>query len=123
MWVFHYTFLLFEVLFQTVVFVESGVLYNSHEKHLSRAIKTNHMLILNLALADFLMGVYLIMLGIAAAVLDGNFCAQELSWRSGPTCQVMGALVVISSETSVLTMLLLASIRLYVVFLVSTYIK
>jgi len=73
------------------------------------------MLILNLAMADFLMGVYLIMLGTTGVVFDGSFCRHELAWRSGATCQAMGALVVISSETSVLTMVLLASIRLYVV--------
>jgi len=77
------------------------------------------MLILNLAMADLLMGVYLILLGIAGVVFDGTFCRHELTWRSGTTCQVMGSLVVISSETSVLTLVLLASIRLYVVSNVS----
>ena len=73
------------------------------------------MLILNLALADFLMGIYLIMFGAAGAKFEGDFCVQEFVWRSGVACQAMGALVVISSETSVLTMVLLASVRLFVV--------
>jgi len=81
--------------------------------------KINHMLILNLAVADLLMGVYLIMLGIAGVVFNETFCRHEFTWRSGSTCQLMGSLVVISSETSVLTMVLLASIRLYVVSNVS----
>ena len=99
--------------------MESRALYNPSGKNLTTAIKTNLMLILNLALADFLMGVYLIMLGIAGAVFNGTFCAEELNWRSGATCRGMGALVVLSSETSVLTMVLLASVRLYVTFRVS----
>ena len=73
------------------------------------------MLILNLAAADLLMGFYLIILGVAGAVFDGDFCVHELTWRSGITCQVMGALVVISSETSVITMVLLASVRIFAV--------
>ena len=73
------------------------------------------MLILNLAVADLLMGFYLIILGVAGAVFDGDFCIHELTWRSGITCQVMGALVVISSETSVITMVLLASVKIFAV--------
>ena len=101
--------------------MEGKVFYQSKGKRVkTAAVRTNHMLILNLALADFLMGVYLIMLGIAGAVFNGTFCAQELAWRSSIACQVMGVLVVVSSETSVLTMVLLASVRLFAVFRVST---
>ena len=101
--------------------MESKFLCKSVGKRISKGAKTNHMLILNLALADFLMGVYLIMLGIAGVVFDGIFCRHELDWRSGATCQAMGVLVVLSSETSVLTMVLLASIRLYVIYRVSNF--
>ena len=79
------------------------------------------MLILNLAMADFLMGVYLIMLGIARAVSDGIFYRHKLNWRSGATCQAMEVLVVLSSETSVLTMVLLAANRLYVIYRVRNF--
>ena len=83
--------------------------------------RTNHMLILNLALADFFMGVYLVMLAIAGVVFDGTFCAHELAWRAGPTCQAMGALVVISSQTSVMMMVLLTTVRVHAVLRVSIY--
>ena len=79
------------------------------------------MLVLNLALADFLMGIYLVMLGIAGGRFDRTFCVQELDWRSSSTCQAMGVLVVISSETSVQTMVLMASVRIFVVFWVSMW--
>ena len=101
--------------------MEIKFLYNSIGKRVSKGAKTSHMLILNLAMADFLMGIYLIMLGIAGAVFDGIFCRHELDWRSGATCQAMGVLVVLSSETSVLTMVLLASIRLYVIYRVRNF--
>ena len=82
---------------------------------LSAPFKTSHSLIINLAVADLLMGFYLIMLGIAGGVYSGRFCAYDISWRSSITCKIMGVLVVLSSETSVMTMLLLASFRLFAV--------
>ena len=84
-------------------------------KNSSAPLRTNHFLIFNLAVADLLMGIYLIMLGIAGGVYSGRFCAYDISWRSGVTCKIMGVLVVLSSETSVMTMLLLASFRLFAV--------
>jgi len=111
------------ILFQIVVFVEVKIFYKSRGQRLKTSFRTNHMLILNLALADFLMGVYLIMLGTAGAVFDGNFCSQELAWRSSISCQVMGVLSIISSETSVFTLVLLAAIRLFVVVRVSNIIS
>jgi len=71
------------------------------------------MLILNLAISDFLMGVYLIMLGIAGSVFEGTFGVHNLTWRSSSTCQFMGVLVVLSSETSVQTLALMAFVRLF----------
>ena len=78
-------------------------------------LRTNHLLILNLAVADLLMGIYLIILGITGLVFSGRYCAVDISWRSGVTCQIMGVLIALSSETSVMTMLLLASFRLFAV--------
>ena len=98
-----------------MIVAKSKVFYKAIGKRLSTATRTNHILVFNLALADLLMGVYLIMVGIAGVVFDGKFCGHELMWRSGATCQAMGALVVIASETSVLTMVLLAAVRLFAV--------
>ena len=67
------------------------------------------------------MGIYLMILGIAGVMFDGIFCEHQRSWRSGITCQVMGALVVISSETSVVTMVMLAFFRLFAVFKVEKF--
>nr|CAB3263304.1 uncharacterized protein LOC108950436 [Phallusia mammillata] len=78
--------------------------------------RTNHMLVLNLAVADFLMAIYLLMLGIAGAVYSGSYCSQSLSWLTSQSCVAMGVLVVLSSETSVLTMLLLTGSRLFAVY-------
>jgi len=66
------------------------------------------------------MGVYLIMLGIAGAVYSGRYCTMSLEWLSSPACATMGVLVVLSSETSMITMVLLTITRVYAVYYVST---
>ncbi|XP_076812331.1 uncharacterized protein LOC143459189 isoform X2 [Clavelina lepadiformis] len=98
-----------------VVFGESKQLVKTNKKKGLTSLSVNHMLVLNLAVADFLMGIYLIMLGIAGAVYDQRFCANELIWRSSSVCTTMGILVVLSSETSVSTMVLLTAFRLYAI--------
>ncbi|CAK8675570.1 unnamed protein product [Clavelina lepadiformis] len=98
-----------------VVFGESKQLVKTNRKKGLTSLSANHMLVLNLAVADFLMGIYLIMLGIAGAVYDQRFCANELIWRSSSVCTTMGILVVLSSETSVSTMVLLTAFRLYAI--------
>nr|CAB3265837.1 relaxin receptor 1-like [Phallusia mammillata] len=82
----------------------------------SASLRANHMLVLNLAVADLLMGVYLLMLGAIGTMYSGNYCVNDLLWRSSDTCSAMGILVVLSSEASVLTMVLLTSFRIYAVW-------
>jgi len=74
------------------------------------------MLILNLAISDFLMGLYLIILGIVGAMFSGVYCMKSLEWLKSQTCLTMGVLVVLSSETSTITMTLLTATRLHAVF-------
>jgi len=98
---------------------ETQVLRGMIDKSVSAPNKTNHMLILNLAAADFFIGVYIFMLAIADAVFSGNFCANYLNWKSSLTCTMMGIFTIIGSEVSVLTLALLTSFRVYAVFWVS----
>ena len=79
----------------------------------------NHMLVFNLGLADSLMGIYLLILGAMGFVYSGVYCANKVEWLSSGTCSALGVLVVASSETSVITMVLLTSLRLHAVFRVS----
>ena len=88
-------------------------------KIVSAPNRTNHMLILNLALADFFIGVYIFMIEIAGVVYSGHFCENHLKWQSSSTCTVMGLMAIIASEVSVITMALLTSFRVYAVFWVS----
>ena len=109
--------------YQAVIIHEVKFFYAARKKKLIATARTNHILILNLAVADLLMGIYLLMLGIVGTILDGVFCSHQYTWRSGITCQAMGTLVVISSETSVLTMVMLASFRLFAVYQVNCLCK
>ena len=80
------------------------------------SLKTFHILLLNLGIAHFLMGIYLLMLGIAGAVFDGKYCLKKVMWRNHLICHVMGVLVVISSEASVFFVVILTSFRAFAVF-------
>ena len=63
--------------------------------------KVQDFLLSNLAVADFLMGIY--MIGIASAdIYFGNyFPMQSETWRSGITCRILGGISITSSEASV----------------------
>ena len=83
------------------------------------SLKVYHVLLLNLAIADLLMGFYLLILGIVGVVYRDNYCIHSLRWESSLTCQLLGALAVISSETSILTIVALTSFRVFAVFKVN----
>jgi len=77
--------------------------------------KSNHFLLLNLGLADFLMGVYLLAIAIQSVRFSGNYCFHDESWRTGQVCQALGVLSVLASEASVMILTVLTAVRLYVV--------
>ena len=67
----------------------------------TKKAKFQDMLLSNLALSDFLMGVYMIILGSADIYFNDRFPLEAETWRSGVTCRIAGAISVISSEASV----------------------
>ena len=105
--------------FQAVILVEGRAVYRLIGKSVSAPTRINHLLILNLAVADLFMGIYLLMLGIAGAKYDGDFCRHKQKWRYNIMCNVMGVLTVISSETSVVTITTLTCFRAFAVFKVN----
>ena len=72
----------------------------------------NHLLIINLSLADLLMGCYLLSLCAVDFQFSGIYCLKSAEWLYSTTCTVLGAVVLISSEVSVLTLVLLSTVRL-----------
>ncbi|XP_060604850.1 G-protein coupled receptor GRL101-like [Ruditapes philippinarum] len=69
----------------------------------------------NLAVADFLMGVYLIMIAVADSLYRNRYYLVDFQWRSSNWCITAGVLSTISSEASVLFLCLITLDRLLVI--------
>ena len=69
-------------------------------------------LLINLAVSDFLMGIYLLIIAIKDAQWQGEYFKHDFDWRAGPVCQLAGALSMLSSEVSVVMLTLITFDRL-----------
>ena len=69
--------------------------------------KVQSFLLTNLAIADLLMGVYLLIIAVKDVEFQGEYFKHDIQWRSGPVCQFAGALSMVSSEVSVLMLTLI----------------
>ena len=69
----------------------------------------------NLAISDFLMGVYLIIIAGADMSLRGEYIFNDESWRASGWCQFAGVISALSSEASVLFMCLITLDRILVI--------
>lgn len=63
--------------------------------------KIHSLLLLNLAIADFLMGIYLIIIAGVDVFYRGRYFIYNDSWKHSPLCQFCGFVSTISSEASV----------------------
>ena len=79
----------------------------------------NHILILNLAVADFLMGIYLLSISIVDTMYSGIYCLESVQWLSSDTCRNLGVLLIVSSQASVTFLTALATVRLITIVKVS----
>ena len=79
----------------------------------SVSLQCNHIVILNIAVADFMMGIYLITISILNAVKFESNNHNRLEWVGSLGCSIVGSLVVISSEASCFLTMTLTSFRLY----------
>ena len=107
-------------LFQAVIVGQIKTL-NRNRKRVNdlASLRANHILVLNLAVADMLMGIYLLSVGINYERLKGSYCKEELLWRGSSVCTWMGITALISCEASLLMLVLLTSVRLYTIIRVS----
>ena len=69
----------------------------------------------NLAVADFLMGVYLISIALADVSFRGTYILNDESWRRSVWCTMAGVLSTVSSEASVLFICLITVDRILVI--------
>ena len=58
------------------------------------------ILLMHVAVADGLMGLYLITVGVMDTVWSGEYYLHDFQWRTGLPCQVVGGISVLSSEVS-----------------------
>ncbi|XP_060079046.1 LOW QUALITY PROTEIN: G-protein coupled receptor GRL101-like [Ylistrum balloti] len=67
--------------------------------------KSYSVFVINLSLSDILMGIYIIIIGVADAVFRDRYVWEEETWRQSTICTVSGMLSTISSEASAFTIL------------------
>ncbi|KAL3875237.1 hypothetical protein ACJMK2_038161 [Sinanodonta woodiana] len=72
-------------------------------------------LMCNLAFADFLMGVYLLMLAAIDLHTLGEYFTYAVSWQNEGGCQAAGFLTVFSSELSIFTLTIITLERWYAI--------
>ena len=77
----------------------------------SSASKVSRLLVNNLAAANFLMGIYVIIIDSADVYYGKYYPMQAEKWRYGVTCRIAGSLAIISSEASVFFVVLISMDR------------
>ncbi|XP_025101655.1 G-protein coupled receptor GRL101-like [Pomacea canaliculata] len=73
-----------------------------------------NVFVTNLSVSDFLMGVYLAILGVADETYRSIYLWHDLQWRDSTTCKVAGFLSFMSSEVSTLIICLITIDRFIV---------
>ena len=97
-------------------YVISSTLFLFKAAKLNKSLKYQHLIILNISIADLIMGIYLLIIAVYSVYYSGHYGQIDFKWRSSLRCSIIGSLAVLSSEASCLFMVLLTSYRLYVVY-------
>ena len=63
--------------------------------------RVNSFLLTNLAVSDFLMGVYMLLIAYKDRLWDGEYFMHDVAWRASDLCIFAGVISTISSEVSV----------------------
>ncbi|XP_022112155.1 uncharacterized protein LOC110991203 [Acanthaster planci] len=66
-----------------------------------RCKKTHSFMVMNLAVSDFMMGVYMVMVAAADLSYGETYFRVASQWRSSVVCKIAGVISVMSSEASV----------------------
>ena len=92
----------------------SVILYRSFATKAATSPSVFGMLVSNLCGADFLMGIYMMIIGIADAQFRGVYVAKENVWKRSSACTIAGFLGFVSSEVSALIICVITLDRLLV---------
>ena len=82
------------------------------KKQKLQGVGFQRIIILNISIADFTMGVYLLTIAAYSVSFSGRYGDEDHAWRSSLKCSIIGSLVVISSQTSCFLMVVLTAFRL-----------
>ncbi|XP_078483949.1 glycoprotein 330-like [Ciona intestinalis] len=96
------------------VLVHNG-LQMYENKNTSAIAYCNRILVLNLAMSDFLLGVYLLSIGIVNSVYANTYCVTDIEWRTSVSCAGLGSIALISVQTSVFILTIMTTFRLILV--------
>ena len=83
---------------------------------LNKTSKYQQVLILNISIADSIMGIYLLTIAVYSAYYSGYYGQVDFEWRSSLRCSIIGSFAVLSSEASCFLLVLLTSSRLYAIY-------
>ena len=73
-----------------------------------------HVFVSNLSIADLLMGVYIVIVGVADSLFRGEYLFYDEMWKHSVACKVAGFLSLLSCEVSALTIWLITLDRFIV---------
>jgi hypothetical protein len=88
-----------------------------HERYGDRVSST---LVISLGFADFLMGIYLIIIASVDVYYRGHYIEVSDSWRSSALCKFCGFISTLSSEASVFTLVFITVDRLICIYFTFT---
>ncbi|ESO99179.1 hypothetical protein LOTGIDRAFT_142042, partial [Lottia gigantea] len=77
-----------------------------------RGGKVHSFLITNLAIGDFFMGIYLLIVAVVDSYYRGVYIVHDKAWRNSDLCRFAGFLSTLSSELSVFTLTVITLDRL-----------
>ena len=80
---------------------------------LRKSLKYQQIIVLNISIADFIMGIYLLVIAVFSNIYSGYYGQVDYERRSSLRCSIIGSLAVVSSEASCMLMVLLTACRLY----------
>ena len=101
------------VLGNLIVILEKAKYLKSSTGTLTDSLRCQHLIILNISFADFIMGIYLLAIAFYSAFFSGYYGQVDREWRSSFRCSIIGSLAVISSETSCFLLVILTAFRLH----------
>ena len=76
----------------------------------------NLILITNLSFSDIIYGFVLVFITLKSNEFSGKYCSIDFDWRSSFSCEIVGMLTVISSQTSLNILVLMTGFRLYTIY-------